>query len=362
MKNFTVGPVESPDSVLEIGKQSSPYFRTPEFSSILKENERLFLELVGSPNNSRALFLTGSGTAAMEAAVSNLLNINDKVLIINGGSFGQRFVDLCQIYKIPYTEIHPQKGYSITEQDLEPFNGQNYSALLVNIHETSTGVLYDSRVIRDFVKQNNLLLIVDAVSAFLADSFNMSEIGANVVLTGSQKALACQPGISILALDAKACKIVSNNNVQSMYFDLKNYLSNGERGQTPYTPAVTILLQINRRMKEIKRNGGITSEILKTKLLAEDFRNKLDTLPLEVSAYSLSNAITPVATGDYSATSIVNELKTDYGIWVCPNAGDQKDRGFRVGHLGDLGVEDNTILINALGEILSKYDIKKSKN
>ena len=105
MINFTVGPVQSSAEVRKIGAEQTPYFRTAEFSEVMFENERLMKEFAGAGEKSRTVFITGSGTASMEAVVSNTLTANDKVLIVNGGSFGQRFVELCQIYEIPYSEI-----------------------------------------------------------------------------------------------------------------------------------------------------------------------------------------------------------------------------------------------------------------
>ena len=105
MLNFTVGPVMSSEEVRAIGAEQVPYFRTPEFSQIMFENEALMKKFAKADENARVVFLTGSGTAAMEAAVINVFDTNDKVLIVNGGSFGQRFVKICQIHNIPYTEI-----------------------------------------------------------------------------------------------------------------------------------------------------------------------------------------------------------------------------------------------------------------
>ena len=97
MINFSVGPVQMNEAVLKVGGEQIPYFRTDEFSAIMKENERLMLGFIGAPQGSRAVFLTGSGTASMEAAVMNLLSEEDKALVVNGGSFGQRFADLCAL-------------------------------------------------------------------------------------------------------------------------------------------------------------------------------------------------------------------------------------------------------------------------
>lgn len=110
MLNFTVGPVMSCEEVRTIGAEQVPYFRTPEFSKIMFENENLMKKFAKADENARVVFLTGSGTAAMEAAVINVFDTKDKVLIVNGGSFGQRFVKICQIHQIPYTEIKLEIG------------------------------------------------------------------------------------------------------------------------------------------------------------------------------------------------------------------------------------------------------------
>lgn len=108
----------------------------------------------------------------------------------------------------------------------------------------------------------------------------MEECGADVMITGSQKVLACPPGISIIVLAPKGLERVESSNVRTMYFDLKNALKNQERGQTPFTPAVGILLQINERLKEIDRNGGADAEVNKVAAQARDFREKIKDLPL----------------------------------------------------------------------------------
>ena len=102
MLNFTVGPVQESKEVLEVGAQPTPYFRNQSFSKIMLENEAMMKELTFSDEESRVVFLTASGTGAMEAAVMNSFTSDDKVLIVNGGSFGKRFVQICQIHQIPY--------------------------------------------------------------------------------------------------------------------------------------------------------------------------------------------------------------------------------------------------------------------
>lgn len=354
MLNFTVGPVMSSEAVMAIGAEQVPYFRTPEFSEIMFENERLVKQFAKAGENARVVFVTGSGTASMEASVINVFTSQDKVLVVNGGSFGHRFVQICQIHDIPYTEITPAFGHDITAEMLHPYEEQGYTGFLVNLDETSTGVLYNIQLISDFCKRNGIFLVVDSISSFLCDPFNMKALDVQVMITGSQKALACPPGISLIVLSEKAVDRVNANHVKSLYFDLKDALKNGERGQTPFTCAVGILRQINKRLKEIEAEGGVESENRRIAELADDFRQKIKDLPFEFVSQSLPNAVTSLHPQTASAYDIFNILKDEYGIWICPNGGDLKDKVFRVGHIGALTKEDNTTLVNAFKDLQLK--------
>ena len=354
MLNFTVGPVQSSDTVRTIGAENVPYFRTAEFSEVMLENERLMLKFANAPEDSRAVFITGSGTASMEATIMNVLTPKDRALIVNGGSFGTRFCKICDIHGIPYDEIKLEAGRQLRLPNIDSVATSNdYSAFIVNKHETSTGVHYDMRLIGEYCKTHGLLLIVDNISSFLCDEFDMTELGADVMITGSQKALACPPGVSVIVLSPRAVERVAANTPQCMYFDLKDALANQERGQTPFTPAVQILLQINARLKAIDAMGGVAAEVAKAKGMADYFRSKITDLPLEIVSESLSNAVTPLhPTNGMSAYDIFLKLKDEHGIWVCPNGGEMKNKIFRVGHMGCLNKIDYDKLVAALKEVM----------
>lgn len=351
MLNFTVGPVMSSDAVRAIGAEQVPYFRTKEFSDMMFENEKLMLKFARASKDSRVVFLTGSGTAAMEASIMNCLNKKDKALVVNGGSFGYRFVQLLELHEVPYTEIVLEHGKALKKEMLEQYEGKGYTTFVINLHETSTGVHYDINMISDFCKRNGLFLLVDSISSFLADEFDMEKLGVDVMLTGSQKALACPPGVSVIVLSSKAIARVENNNPKCMYFNLQDALKNGKRGQTPFTPAVGILRQINMRLKEIDAEGGVIEENKKIAELAKDFRKKIKGLPFEIVSESMSNAVTPLHPTTAKAYDIFLILKDEYGIWVCPNGGSMRNIIFRVGHIGALTKEDNTTLVNAFKDL-----------
>lgn len=351
MLNFAMGPVQATDEIRAIGSEQVPYFRTPEFSSTMMESELLIKKLANAGDDARAVFLTGSGTAAMEAAVMNLFTPADKLLVINGGSFGQRFADLCRIHSVPYEEIKLAAFEALTAEHLEAYQEKDFTGLLVNLHETSTGVCYDLGMISDFCRQNNIFMVVDAISSFLADPFDMQALNVDVMITSSQKVLACPPGVSILILSPEAVKRVERRRVSSMYFDLKSALDNGERGQTPFTPAVGILLQIHARLRQIDAAGGAEAEIRRISELAEHFRAGLQKLPLQIASPSMSNAMTPLQPLHVGAYSVFQTLKDRYGIWVCPNGGALRDQIFRVGHIGALTKADNITLLKALEDM-----------
>ncbi|MBQ2999118.1 MAG: aminotransferase class V-fold PLP-dependent enzyme, partial [Clostridia bacterium] len=128
MINFTVGPVQSCNEVRAIGSENVPYFRTPEFSAVMKENEALMKKFAKAPKSARVVFITGSGTASMEASVMNTLTKEDKAIVINGGSFGERFVEICELHEIPLTEIKLNAGKALTEEMLRPYENAGYTA------------------------------------------------------------------------------------------------------------------------------------------------------------------------------------------------------------------------------------------
>lgn len=354
MINFTVGPVQSSDAVRAIGAEQVPYFRTSEFSDVMFENEKLIKKFAKASDDSKVVFLTSSGSGAMETAIMNTLTPNDKALVVNGGSFGYRFVELLELHHVPYTEIKLEHGKALKAEHLAPYEGQGYTAFLVNKHETSTGVHYDMNLISDFCKHNHLFLIVDCISTFLADPFDMKELGADIMITGSQKALACPPGISVMVLSPKSIERINNTKCVCQYFDLQIALKNMKRGQTPWTPAVGILRQINARLKEIDVNGGVEGEIARIGALATYFRDKIKDLPFEIVSESLSNAVTPLHPTTASAYDIFLKIKDEYGMWICPNGGDMKDTIFRVGHIGALSTEDYDKLVAAFKDLQNK--------
>ena len=355
MINFTVGPVQMDEETRKIGSEQIPYFRTSEFSELMKENERLLCKMFDAPENSRAIFLTGSGTVSMEGGVMNFFTKDDRLLVVNGGSFGHRFAEICGIHGIPFTEIKLDYGKPLTKEHLLPFDGAGYTGFLVQLCETSTGVLYDMNLIGDFCERNGIFLFVDAVSGFMADEFSMTNTHVNAAITGSQKALSLPPSMSFTVLDEKAIEKCQRINVRSLYFNYPSYLKDGERGQTPFTPAVGTLIQLNEKLRRIENTGGIKRQNEIARERASYFRNAIKNLPLalfsgERDSSNCVTALCPTKQG-VNAHRIFEILKEEYGIWVCPNAGDMAEKVFRVGHIGSITNEEIDSLVQAFKDL-----------
>lgn len=350
MKLFTVGPVEMYPDTLRTAAEQLPYFRTSEFSGIMLENERMFKISIHAPEESKTVFLTASGTAAMEAAVMNCFTGEDKLLVINGGGFGKRFAEICAVHKIPHEELHLAFGETLTKERLDEYEDSGCSGLLVNLHETSTGQLYDIRMLSAFCREHDMYLVVDAISAYGADEIDFERDGIDVLIVSSQKALALSPGLAIVAISGRmyrdrVIKIASG----SLYFDFKTHIENLKRGQTPFTPAVGILLELHERLAQIM-SVGMDKLQEQTRELACYFRGQLVESGFRTPEYPLSNALTPVILKPH-AKEMYTRLKDDYGLVVTPNGGALEDVLVRVGHLGNVEIQDYDRLINAMKEV-----------
>lgn len=351
MKLFTVGPVDMYKETLNIGGMPIPYFRTDEFSKVMFKIQQNFLQLLCAKEGSRLLTFTASGTAAMESVFMNVLNSNDKLLIVNGGSFGKRFCNLAEFYKIPYDEIYIEFGQTLTKDMLYEYDNGEYTALLVNIHETSIGQLYDYKMLSEFCRKNHMYYIVDAISSFLADELKMGEADIDIVITSSQKAMALPPGLSFVALSKRIIEErIMQQRSSSMYFDYKDYLKNMERGQTPFTPAVGIILQLAQRMDTLVK-VGLEEEILHHKKIAEAFRMMCNEAEIPVPDFPKSNALTTVIFPKSNALEVFHKLKDEYDIMLTPSGGELSNKILRVGHLGNRKIEDYEEVITRIKEV-----------
>lgn len=346
MKLFTIGPVQMHPETLQARSRPIPYFRTAEFSRFTLEMDRKFKTVLGTAQDNEVVYLTASGSAAMEATVMNLFTWEDKLLIIDGGTFGSRFVKICQIHHIPHTPLHLDFGETLTAAHLAPYEGQGYTGLLVNLDESSTGQLYDIRMLHGFCERNGSLLVVDTITSFLCDEYRMDEFGADVSIVSSQKGLALSPGLSLIALNRRAKARSLEVGYESLYFSFRDYYSNMERGQMPYTPAIGIFMELDQ-MLDMLLAEGLDRHLAQVADNAAYFRSRLAEIGGRLPDYPVSNAITPVILDKPIAKPLFEKLM-ERGYTVNPVGGARADSMIRVAHVGDLHREDYDELIDAI--------------
>ena len=352
MKLFTLGPVSMDRETLDLGLQQLPYFRDDGFTAVNLEITRLLKNFLRTDVSTRLAMLSTSGTGAMEAAVSQTFTQSDRLLIINGGTFGQRFVDICKLYKIPHDvlSVSPEEGFS--EHLLAPYEDECYTGVLINIHETSIGRLYPIDIVSRFAKRHAATLVVDAIGSFMADTYEMDNWGADISIFSSHKGLSVAPGISFVAINEQTwSEKVERNPQVSYYMDLRSHVQQMDRGQTPYTPSVSVIVQLYDKLSRIE-SFGLDGFLSNVRELAEYFRDGLTNLPLHLPSYTVSNALTPILLPKDNAKAVYSSLRDQYGIMINPCSGDFAANMLRVGHIGALSTQDYDVLLDALSRLL----------
>lgn len=331
MKSY-VFPGNIEDSILQIGGKPFPYMRTAQFSEVVKDCEQMLLQLIHCPGG-RVIFYTASGTGAMDAVVSNYVSTFKKAFVIAGGSFGYRWKSLCDYYNCPNEIFEVPFARDIDYERLEErIRVSRPDVFLCQHHETSTGQLFDLKKISAICKKYQVSLVVDVISSFLSDELDMQSLGIDICITSSQKGLNIAPGLSFLFLSPEVQK--KDFAHKSFYFDFQENLKNLERGQTPYSPATTLFLQLHARLKADVVLGA-EAIIASVRQKALYFRNLCQQYGWEVPAEVPSNCITGFFVPKNGDILFKELLKDD--IYIMPGG---TPNYFRVSHLGVQTEED----------------------
>ncbi len=328
MKSF-VFPGNLDPHIRQMGADPIPYMRTEQFSKINKESERILLDLIHC-RNGRTILYTGSGTGAMSAVVENYVSTKKKALVIDGGSFGHRWFQLCEYYQIPVYDYQVAFAKDINYTDLEQkVKAEQPEVLLCQHHETSTGQLFNLEKISRICRQHGASLVVDVISSFLAEELDMDALGIDICITSTQKGLNVPPGLSVLFFSKRLNGYQFTH--KGFYWDFDENFDNLKRGQTPFSPATTIFLQLHARLKQLEAQGGEKSNIEMVRHRAEIFRKECGKYGWEVMAEVPSFAITGFQTHEKNAKAIFNGLIEKYETFIMPG---NRPGFYRVSHMG----------------------------
>lgn len=345
MQSF-VFPGNIDESIMKIGSQPFMYMRTDAFSEINKESEQILLDLIHCTGG-RTIIYTGSGTGAMSAVVENYVTTMKKAFVIDGGSFGHRWFLLCEYYNVPAVNYAVPFAKDIDYQDLEKtVAAEKPNVLLCQHHETSTGQLFNLKKISQICHKYDVSLVVDVISSFLAEELNMDELGIDICITSTQKGLNIPPGLSVLFFNKELVNYKFNH--RGYYWDFDDNFNNLKRGQTPFSPATILHLQLYARLKQLQAEGGEHKNIEDVRHRALYFRELCNKYGWNMPAENPSMAVTGFQTKDTEERKVFKGLIEQYDTYIMPCA---VPGFYRVSHMGLQNHEKLDLLAERIHEL-----------
>jgi len=332
------GPTPVPERVARAMNRPMINHRGNEFKGILEDVVAGIKSIYRTQAN--LLIYPASGTGGLEAAVVNFISPGDKVLAISIGVFGDRFASIAQRFGAQVeimsyvwgTGADPQNIKERLEQD----KNHEIKALLITQNETSTGAYNDIKAIREAMGDHPALLMVDAVSGLAAIELRMDEWQLDVVISGSQKAFMIPPGLSFMAFSEKAYKVYQSNNNTRYYWDIADGLKYLEKGQTPFTPPISLYFGLQEALRMMAEEG-LDHVIARHKAYRDLVRSSIKAMGLQLlteDRYASSAVTSVVAPEQIGANTIRKYMHEEFNIILAGGQQSLDNVIFRIGHLG----------------------------
>jgi len=249
------GPTPVPDSILKSMTKQMIDHRGPEFVEMLNKVTDTLKKIYQTKGD--IFLLTGSGTGGMEAAVVNTLSPGDKVLVVSNGAFGDRFGNIAQAFGAQVERLNLEWGKAVDPQQVRQALSKDggVKAVLVTHNETSTGITNDLGAISAVVREYDKVLIVDAISSLGAIDLPTDKWGCDIVVTGSQKSWMTPPGLAMVSVSERAWKANAQAKMPRFYWDFSKAKKFLEKGQTPWTPAVSTIYALAKALEIFEKEG-----------------------------------------------------------------------------------------------------------
>ena len=318
------------------------HHRTGEFIEVYRSVIAGLRYFMGTENGI-ALF-AASGTGAMEAAVSNLFSAGDKAIVCTAGKFGERWLRIAQAFGLDTVVIEKPYGESVKpEQVAQALAGNaGVQGVFIQATESSTGVSHDVEAIGKIVAATDAILVVDAITGLGTSVLEIDAWGLDVVIGGSQKAVMIPPGLAYCSVSEKALQRAAAASNPYFYFDLRKHIAAGVEGDSPWTPAASLILGLGEVLRFV-REIGREKLIANAQLLARAARGAAQALGLELFVRDAipAGAVTAIRPpAGIDSGEIVKRYKSDFAAIVANGQGSMKGRVFRYAHLGYFDFHD----------------------
>jgi aspartate aminotransferase-like enzyme len=334
------GPTPVPPEVLLAMAQPIIHHRTPQFEAVFAEVQDGLKRLFKTEQD--VLMLAASGTGAMEAAVTNLTSPGDRVLVVNGGKFGERWGKIAATYGLAVTEIKVEWGSAVDPDAVARALAHHPDTRLVLMQasETSTTALHPVEAVARVTRARDTLLVVDGITAVGVLDVPMDVLGIDVLITGSQKALMLPPGLAFLALSERAWKAAAQARTPRFYFDLKRERDSQVKHTTAWTPAISLILGTHAALKLLFAEG-LDAVFARHARLARATRAGAQALGLKlVAPVSPSPALTGIYLPAGVPGKLVGYLRDKVGVTFAGGQDQLQGKIVRVAHLGYVGSFD----------------------
>lgn len=357
---LTPGPTQIPAEVCAALGRPIIHHRTPQFQENLKEAIAGLKEIFQTKND--VYLLTCSGTGAMEAAVCNLLSPGDKAITVEAGKFGERWTELCRSYGAQPSVIQVPWGKAVEPAQIKKILDADKSikAVFITHSETSTGVTTDVQAVARVVRETGAVLVVDAISGLGIMDLQMDNWGVDVVVSAVHKGFMLPPGLAFIAASPKAFKLIETCKSPRYYFDLRKCKEAMADIDTPFTPAIGIVIALNESLRRIKQEG-LQNLFAYYALLAKGTREAAKALGLSIfpDESCWSNVLTAIKLpAEIDSNKVVKIMRDTYGISVAGGQDSLKGKIIRIAHMGCVDEYDILTGISCLEKVLSKLGHK----
>jgi aspartate aminotransferase-like enzyme len=297
--------------------------------------------------------------------VVNTLCPGDKVISLSGGKFGERWGKICRAYGVEVKEIILEWGEPFTKEQLatELEAQPDTKAVFTTLSETSSGTVYDIQGFGEVVDRTDTILAVDGISGLGATPCLMDEWGVDILVSGSQKSFMIPPGLAYIAFSPKAWDLVEKSTLPKFYFDAKAAKKSIGKRTTPWTPAVTLIIQ-QKKALDIIRSMGLEKLFDHHRILGEATRAAVKAVGLELLSQRPGNILTAVKTPDgLDGIQFVKLMQSKYGAYIAGAQDPHKGEFFRIAHLGYMGGFDVIIALSAMEMTLQElgYSFESGK-